>query len=82
MKGFKPSEIKPDEGELPLTNVPPFVAVQSATIYLAFQLQYNTTLKTQPILLAFSTKNPHHHRLTVHDDKTSINFDFSSGLIY
>ncbi|KAI3449273.1 hypothetical protein Pfo_005938 [Paulownia fortunei] len=79
VKGFTPSEVKPDEGELPLTNVPPFVALQGATIYLAFQLKYNRTLKTQPILLAFSTKNPHHHRLTVHDDKTAINFDFSSG---
>ncbi|KAL3615715.1 hypothetical protein CASFOL_041376 [Castilleja foliolosa] len=79
VKGFKPSEIKGDEGELPLTNVPPYVALQGATIYLAFQLKYNTTLKTQPILLAFSTKNPHHHHLTVHDDKTTIYFDFSSG---
>ncbi|KAL8541029.1 hypothetical protein ACS0TY_002353 [Phlomoides rotata] len=80
IKGFKPSEIKPDEGELPLTNVPPYVAVQSATIYLSFQLKFNTTLKTQPILLAFSTKTPtHHHHLTVHDDKTTILFDFSSG---
>ncbi|KAK6142705.1 hypothetical protein DH2020_023053 [Rehmannia glutinosa] len=79
VKGFTPSQIKPDEGELPLTNVPPFVALQGATIYLAFQLKFNTTLKTQPILLAFSTKNPHHHRLTVHEDKTTINFDFSSG---
>lgn len=80
IKGFTPSEIKADQGELPLTNVPPYVAVQGATIYLSFQLKFNTTLKTQPILLAFSTKTPtHHHRLTVHDDKTTIYFDFSSG---
>ncbi|KAL8028095.1 hypothetical protein ABFS82_14G134800 [Erythranthe guttata] len=79
IKGFTPSEIKPDQGELPLTNSPPFVAVNGATIYLAFQLQFNKTLNNQPILLAFSTKTPHHHRLTVHDDKTTLNFDFSSG---
>ncbi|XP_042001057.1 cytochrome b561 and DOMON domain-containing protein At3g61750-like [Salvia splendens] len=79
IKGFTPSEIKPDRGELPLTNVPPYVAVQGATIYLSFQLKFNTTLKTQPLLLAFSTKPPHHHRLTVHQDKTTIYFDFSAG---
>ncbi|XP_011093035.2 cytochrome b561 and DOMON domain-containing protein At3g61750 [Sesamum indicum] len=79
VKGFTASEIKPDEGELPLTNVPPLVSLQGATIYLAFQLKYNKTLKTQPILLAFSTKTPHHHHLAVHDDKTTIYFDFSSG---
>ncbi|KAL6566000.1 hypothetical protein OROHE_005055 [Orobanche hederae] len=79
LRGFKPSEIKADEGELPLTSAPPFVVLHRATIYLAFQLKYNTTLRTQPILLAFSTKNPHHHHLTVHDDKTTTNFDFSSG---
>ncbi|KAL1546349.1 cytochrome b561 and DOMON domain-containing protein-like protein [Salvia divinorum] len=79
IKGFTPGEIKADRGELPLTNVPPYVAVQGATIYLSFQLKFNTTLKTQPLLLAFSTKTPHHHRLTVHEDKTTIYFDFSQG---
>ncbi|CAI9764144.1 unnamed protein product [Fraxinus pennsylvanica] len=79
IKGFKPSEIKPDEGHLPLTSVPPLVVVREATMYMAFQLKFNTTLKTQPILLAFSSKHPHHLRLTVHDDKMSMNFDFSSG---
>ncbi|XP_047976249.1 cytochrome b561 and DOMON domain-containing protein At3g61750 [Salvia hispanica] len=79
IKGFTPGEIKADRGELPLTNVPPYVAVQGATIYLSFQLKFNTTLKTQPLLLAFSTKAPHHHRLTVHEDKTTIYLDFSAG---
>ncbi|KAG8363254.1 hypothetical protein BUALT_Bualt19G0003100 [Buddleja alternifolia] len=79
IKGLTASQIKPDAGELPLTDVPPFVAIQGATIYLGFQLKYNTSLGTQPVLLAFSSKTPHHHHLTVHDDKTTINFDFSSG---
>lgn len=79
IKGFTPSQIKPDQGELPLTNVPPYVAVQGGAIYLSFQLKFNTTLKTQPILLAFSAKTPHHHHLTIHDDKTTIYYDFSSG---
>ncbi|KAL2468829.1 Cytochrome [Forsythia ovata] len=79
VKGFTPSEIKADEGHLPLTSVPPYVVVREATMYLAFQLQYNKTVKMQPVLLAFSSKYPHHLRLTVHDDKTTIKFDFSSG---
>ncbi|EPS63313.1 hypothetical protein M569_11471 [Genlisea aurea] len=80
--GYTPSEIKPDDkkGRLPLTNIPPFMAVNGATIYMAFQLKFNESLSTaKPILLAFSTKNPHHLRLTVHEDKTTINFDFSTG---
>lgn len=79
LQGFTPSEIKPDEGELPLTSVPPYVALNSATIYLAFQLKYNKTLTKQPVLLAFGTKFPHHLQLTHHDDKTSMLLDFSSG---
>ncbi|KAK4483537.1 hypothetical protein RD792_010735 [Penstemon davidsonii] len=79
VKGLTPSQVKPDQGELPLTSIPPVVVLSSATIYLAFQLKYNATLKTQPILLAFGTQYPHHLHLTHHDDKTTINFDFSSG---
>ncbi|KZV57679.1 hypothetical protein F511_03139 [Dorcoceras hygrometricum] len=79
VQGFTTSQVKPDEGELPLTSVPPYVAVNGATIYLAFQLKYNKTLKTQPVLLAFSTRYPHHLHLPMHEDKKTISFDFSSG---
>ncbi|CAN4099457.1 unnamed protein product [Withania somnifera] len=79
VEGLTPSKIKPEKGELPLTSVPPLVYLQGATIYLAFQLKYPNRLRNQPILLAFATKYPHHHHLTVHDDKTTILFDFSSG---
>ncbi|KAI3719540.1 hypothetical protein L6452_20442 [Arctium lappa] len=78
-EGFKPSEVKHDKGELPLTGIPPFVTVYGAKIHLAYQLKYPSRLKTQPILLAFSSKYPEHHLLSVHEDKTTINFDFSKG---
>ncbi|KAI3764350.1 hypothetical protein L2E82_14357 [Cichorium intybus] len=78
-EGFKPSEVKHDKGELPLTGIPPFVTVNGAKIHLAYQLQYPSQLRTQPILLAFSSKYPEHHLLSVHDDKTTINLDFSQG---
>ncbi|KAH0782792.1 hypothetical protein KY290_002390 [Solanum tuberosum] len=79
VEGFTPSKIIPDKGELSLTSVPPLIYRQGATVYLAFQLKYPTPLKTQPMLLAFSTKYPQHHHLTAHEDKTTIKFDFSSG---
>lgn len=78
-EGFKPSQVKHDKGELPLTGIPPFVTVFGAKIHLAYQLKYPSQLKTQPILLAFSSKYPEHHLLSVHDDKTTINIDFSKG---
>ncbi|KAK3001118.1 hypothetical protein RJ639_022475 [Escallonia herrerae] len=85
--GFNSSEIIPDKGELPLTSLPPYVGTQGATIYLAFQLKFAARLRTQPILLAFSSRTPryhhhsHRHLLTHHDDKTTILFDFSKGTI-
>ncbi|XP_060218417.1 cytochrome b561 and DOMON domain-containing protein At3g61750-like [Lycium barbarum] len=82
VEGFTPSKIIPDKGELPLTTVPPLIYLQGATVYLAFQLKYPTPLKTQPMLLAFSSKYPQHHHLTSHEDKTTIKFDFSSGTTY
>lgn len=79
LEGFTPSKIIPIKGDLPLTKEPPFVAVHGATIYLAFQLKFTSPLKDQPLLLAFGTKYPNYHRLTPHDDKKTLRFDFSSG---
>lgn len=79
VEGFTPSAVKPDKGELPLTNVPPYVALNGARIYLAFQLKYPVRLKRQPILLAYASAYPQHHHLSLHDDKTATTFDFSSG---
>lgn len=80
IEGFTPSEIKPDKGELPLTSVPPYLAIEGGSIYLAFQLKFATHINRQPILLAYSSKYPQHHHLTIHDDKTTLYLDFSSGL--
>ncbi|KAL7233030.1 hypothetical protein ACSBR1_016806 [Camellia fascicularis] len=83
LKGFERLDVVPDKGELPLTKVPPFVAVHGATIYIAFQLKFAARLTHQPILLAFGSRYPtKHHHLHKHDDKTSIMFDFSSGSVY
>lgn len=82
LAGFTPSQIKPDKGDLPLTGVPPFVTIYRATIYLAFQLNAPiSSLTSQAILLAYSTRYPNHNRLTPHNDKTTIRFDFAAGLL-
>ncbi|CAI8615708.1 unnamed protein product [Vicia faba] len=79
LRGNKSSEVIVNKGELPLNTVPAAVATNGAEIYLAFQLQTTIPFRKQPILLAFSTKHPHEHHLSKHDDKTSIIFDFTSS---
>ncbi|CAK9165775.1 unnamed protein product [Ilex paraguariensis] len=79
LEGFTPSKIKPDKGELPLTDIPPFAVLHGASIYLAFQMKFANSLAKQPILLAFGSRYPEHFHLSLHDDKTTLWFDFSAG---
>ncbi|KAJ4950265.1 hypothetical protein NE237_027097 [Protea cynaroides] len=79
LRGTKLSQVKPDEGELNVTHSP-IVVLYGATIYLAFQLKFSDRLHRENILLAFGNKTPLHARLSEHDDKTSITFNFSAGL--
>ena len=79
LQGRKRSQVIIDKGELPLNNVSTAVAINGAEIHLAFQLQTTTPLKKQPILLAFGSRTPQNHQLSKHDDKTALEFDFSSG---
>ncbi|KAK6919984.1 Cytochrome b561/ferric reductase transmembrane [Dillenia turbinata] len=75
------SQVIPDKGELPLTNVPPFVVVFKSRLYMAFQLKFDYHVTQERLILAFSSKYPNHHRLTKHDDRTTILVDFSSGSV-
>ncbi|KAF6140780.1 hypothetical protein GIB67_042193 [Kingdonia uniflora] len=77
IQGFTPSEVIPDKGELSLTKVPHAIVLRGTTIYMTFQLKFSSYVNKQPILLAFGTREPVHNRLTEHDDKTSIIFEFS-----
>ncbi|CAN0884787.1 Cytochrome b561 and DOMON domain-containing protein At3g61750 [Linum grandiflorum] len=79
LQGSKQSQVIADAGELDLNHIPPAVALHPPQIYLSFQAKFLTPLQRQPILLAFGTKYPHHHRLSHHDDKTTILFDFSAA---
>ncbi|WCJ22413.1 Cytochrome b561 and DOMON domain-containing protein At3g61750 [Euphorbia peplus] len=79
LQGRKSSQVIADAGEIDLTKVPPAVVLHGPMIHLAFQAKFETSLTRQPILLAFGTKYPSHRHLSVHDDKTTVLFDFSSG---
>lgn len=79
--GKSRSEVKLNKGQLLTTAVPPAVVVEQAKIYIAFQLKFSAPITQQKLLFAFGTKIPVNKHLTKHDDKTSITFDFSSGLV-
>lgn len=81
LQGSRPSQVIVDAGELDLTKVPPAVVLYGPMIYLAFQAKFEKPLTRQPIILAFGTKYPRHHHLSIHDDKTTVLFDFSAGLL-
>ncbi|XP_012083214.1 cytochrome b561 and DOMON domain-containing protein At3g61750 [Jatropha curcas] len=79
LQGSRPSQVIADAGELELTKIPPAVVLHGPMIYLAFQAKFQKPLTQQRIIFAFGTKYPNHHRLSIHDDKTSVLFDFTKG---
>ncbi|KAM2483469.1 hypothetical protein ACFX1W_041096 [Malus domestica] len=79
LQGSKVSQVIPDKGELPLTGIPASVVLHGPRIYLAFQVKFKTHLARQPIILAIGSGSPKHNHLTIHNDKTTVLFDFSSG---
>lgn len=81
LQGTRSWQVIPEKGELPLTNVPPVVAIHGAMIHIAYQLKFEHRLGHQPIILAFGSRVPHHLHLTHHDDKRTVMFDFSGGLL-
>ncbi|KAK4755544.1 hypothetical protein SAY87_009301 [Trapa incisa] len=79
LQGTATSQVIPGMGELPLSGVPPALALNGASIYLLFQLKLNKPISRQPIILAFGVGYPKHHRLTHHVDKSTIIMDFKAG---
>ncbi|XP_068314661.1 cytochrome b561 and DOMON domain-containing protein At3g61750-like [Pyrus communis] len=79
LQGSKVSLVIPDKGELPLTGIPASVVLHGPRIYLAFQMKFQAHLARQPIILAIGSGYPKHHHLTIHNDKTTVMFDFSAG---
>ncbi|XP_068666633.1 cytochrome b561 and DOMON domain-containing protein At3g61750-like [Aristolochia californica] len=79
LNGTIPSKVLVDKGKLNVTTAAPTVVLHGATIYLAFQLKFPAPLDKQPLIFAFGTTPPKHHRLTHHEDKEAVNFDFSGG---
>lgn len=82
LQGYEQKQVVPNKGELPLTGIPASVVLHGARIYLAFQLKFQTRLAQQPLIFAVGSARPNtHFHLSEHDDKTSIKFDFSTGII-
>ncbi|MCL7022756.1 hypothetical protein MKW94_017581 [Papaver nudicaule] len=80
LRGYSKSEVIPNKGELPLTDIPPAIIVYGAKIYLAFQLKFDDRLSEQSVILAFGSATPIHSKLSKHDDMTAVRFDFSRGI--
>ncbi|MCL7025265.1 hypothetical protein MKW94_005659 [Papaver nudicaule] len=80
LRGYSKSEVIPNKGELPLTDIPPAIVVYGAKIYLAFQLKFDDRLSEQSVILAFGSATPIHSKLSKHDDMTAVRFDFSRGI--
>lgn len=79
LKGRKSYEVLPGQGDLNMTDIPPVVVLNGANLYLGFQLQFNAPVVQQPTLLAYGSRLPLNHKLTVHDDKTTVYIDYSTG---
>eukprot|EP01018_Ginkgo_biloba_P014477 Gb_35827 [translate_table: standard] len=79
--GQLPSLVKADQGELDIVNNYSTVFVQGSTIYIAFQLQFNTPRTSANILYALGPQNvlPINYVLTQHQDEVATAFDFSTG---
>jgi hypothetical protein len=75
------SGVKVDRGNLLTTDTPPAVVLYGDNIYLAFQVNFSVQLAQPNIILASSAITPNMFHLGEHDDKTTLSFDFSSGLI-
>ncbi|XP_020675938.1 cytochrome b561 and DOMON domain-containing protein At3g61750, partial [Dendrobium catenatum] len=56
----------------------PAVVQNGPNIYIAFQLKFLSRITQQKLLFAFGTATPVNDRLTKHQDKISVSFDFSS----
>ncbi|KAK1268642.1 hypothetical protein QJS04_geneDACA022768 [Acorus gramineus] len=80
LRGQSSSEVVVNEGQLKFAARKPVVALHSASIYLAFQLQFEAPVTQQEIIFAFGTATPRNYHLTKHEDKTSVSFDFSAGV--
>lgn len=80
LEGKNISTVIPDKGDLRFTSASPVVVAHGDILYIAFQLQFATSLAYQPILFAIGTGNPlKNGLLPKHLNSTTINIEFSSG---
>lgn len=81
LHGQSSSEVVADQGHLPAFGDSNVVIQNGPNIYMAFQLKFPNRISQQKLLFAFGTATPVNNRLTKHEDKISISFDFSAGTL-
>lgn len=79
LRGKSASDVIVNMGQLQSTDVAPVVVFNGATIYLAFQLKIASPLTQQQLIFASGSSTPNQYVLTMHEAKTTVLFDFSSG---
>ncbi|KAI0529290.1 hypothetical protein KFK09_001837 [Dendrobium nobile] len=78
LRGQSSSQVLADQGQLPAAGGSPAIVQNGPNIYIAFQLKFLSRITQQKLLFAFGTATPVNDRLTKHQDKISVSFDFSS----
>lgn len=78
--GQTSSQVQVDQGNLLFAAATPSVVVAQAKIYLAFQLKFSARLSQQQLLFAIGSAIPVNNVLQKHTDRTSLSFDFSTGI--
>ncbi|XP_020575078.1 cytochrome b561 and DOMON domain-containing protein At3g61750-like [Phalaenopsis equestris] len=76
LRGRSSSQVLADQGQLPAAGNAPVIVQNGPNIYMAFQLKFLSRITQQKLLFAFGTATPVNDRLTRHQDKTSVSFDF------
>lgn len=79
LRGKSASNVIVNQGQLQPTDVTPVVVLNGATIYLAFQLKTASPLTQQQLIFASGSSTPNQYVLTMHEYRTTVLFDFSTG---
>lgn len=79
LRGKSASNVIANQGQLQPTDVTPVVVLNGATIYLAFQLKTASPLTQQQLIFASGSSTPNQYVLTMHEYRTTVLFDFSTG---
>ncbi|KAK9698454.1 hypothetical protein RND81_08G105500 [Saponaria officinalis] len=81
LQGYNPAKVVVNEGDLELTKVSPASAVINGTIYMAFQIKFPNNNMKQKLIFTSSLNSPKGDVLTMHQQATMREIDFSKGVV-